>query len=309
MNSTLPSLRDQSAKEVEGILASLTLGLLPNPGLSVMGSDLTSDVRDRLIQEIRISLGLKMGDNSPRAMSRIYEYLAREMGNAALTGVDLKEVRTRLGDKGELAPPLYKVVFTDSFKNGSKRRGVDERIVELTLQSPDNVEHLHPELLGITTKKLTSLYLKSFINNSRPFNSYTLLVFCTRLGYVQQVADAWQIFHSDVDLSKAQTPLDVLKALVAKYGFEIQVGERKANFFWHESVPISRRLPLNKIINIPTEPSTNWAITWSPGEMRDNNLELIYAFAINNAAYEADLAKHGIRIKPDKPQQPARPKR
>lgn len=308
MNSTLPSLRNQSAKEVEGILASLTLDMLPNPGISAMGSDLTPDVRDRLIQEIRISLGLKRGDDSPRAMSRIYEYLAREMGNAALADVDVQEVKTRLGDKGELAPPLYKVAFTDSFKNGSKRRGVDERIVELTLQSPDNVEHLHPAQLGISSKKLTSLYLKSFINNSRPFNSYTLLVFCTRVGYVQHVADAWQIFHSDVDLSKTQTPLDVLKALVAKYGFEIQIGERKASFFWHEWVPISRRLPSNEIIHIPTQPSDKWAISWAPGEMRDNSLELIYAFAINNAAYEADLAKHGIRIKPDKSQQPARPK-
>ena len=105
----------------------------------------------------------------------------------------LKEVKTRLGDKGELAPPLYKIVFSDSFKDGSKRRGVDEHLVEITLQSPDSVEHLHPGLLGVTAKKATSLYLKRFINNGRPSNSYSLLVFCTRLGYVQQVDDAWQV--------------------------------------------------------------------------------------------------------------------
>jgi hypothetical protein len=106
--STLPSLRDQSAKEVEGILPNLTLDMLPNPGIGVMESDLTPDARDLLIQEIRISLGLKMGDNSPRAMSRIYEYLAREMGNAALADVDLKEVRTRLGNKGNWLRPCTK---------------------------------------------------------------------------------------------------------------------------------------------------------------------------------------------------------
>src|SRR5580765_3884112 len=114
MSSTLPSLRNQSAREVEGILASLTLDMLPNPGLGGMESDLAPHVRDRLIQEIRISLGLKRDDKSPEAMSRIYDYLAREMGHAALAGVDIKEVKTRLGDKGELAPLLYKIEFTGS---------------------------------------------------------------------------------------------------------------------------------------------------------------------------------------------------
>jgi hypothetical protein len=297
MNSTLPSLRDQSATEIEGILANLTLEIMPNPGISGTGSDLTTDFRDRLIQEIRISLGLKRDDKSPEAMSRIYDYLAREMGQAALADVDIKEVKARLGDKGELAPPLYKIVFSDSFKHGSKIRGVDERTVEITLQSPNSVEHLRPELLGITSKRATSLYLRQFINPSRPFNSYSLLVFCTRAGYVQQVTNAWQVFHSDVDLSKTKSPLDVLKALVAKYGFEIQIGETKAAFFWHERVPISRRLPFNELIKFPHQPNVDFAVTWSPGEISDNSLELTYAFGINYTAYEADLVRHGIRIK------------
>ena len=40
-----------------------------------------------------------------------------------------------------------------------------------------------------------------------------------------------RFYHSDVDLSKIQTPLDVLKALVGKYGFEIQIGERQVRVF------------------------------------------------------------------------------
>src|SRR5258705_11496608 len=284
MSSTLPSLKNQSAKEIEGILANLTLDVLPNPGTASGGriSDLAPDVRERLIREIRISLGLKSDDTSSRAMSKIYEYLAEELGRAALAGVDINEVKTRLGERGQLAPSLYKIVFTDAFKNESKRRGIDERAVELTLQSPDSVEHLRPELLGITSKRATSLYLKRFYNSSRPVNSYSLLVFCTRVGYVQEVGDAWQVFHSDVDLNSARTPLDVLKALVGKYGFEIQVGESKGAFFWHEHVPISRKLPYNQLIKIPKEPDIDFAVTWSPGPTTDNTLEITYAFALNN---------------------------
>jgi hypothetical protein len=302
MSSSLPSLRNRSATEIEGILASLTLDMLPNPGIG-MASDLTSDVRDRLIQEIRISLGLKRDDKSREAMSRIYGYLAQQIGNAALAGVDIKEVKSRLGDKGELAPPLYKIEYTDSFKDTSKRRGVEEREIELTLQSPDSVEHLRPELLGIVAKRATSLYLKQFNNRSHPFNNYSLLVFCTRVGYVQEVADAWRIYHSDVDLSKAKTPLDVLKALVRKYGFEIQVGERKGAFFWHERVPISPDTQTD-FIKIPNEPNVDFAVTFSPGPVVDNTLEVTYAFAINYRAYDADLVNHGIKIQPIK-QRPA----
>ena len=64
--------------------------MLPNPGIGGIASDLTPDIRDRLIQEIRISLGLKKDDKSAAAMSRIYDYLAREMGHAALADVDIK---------------------------------------------------------------------------------------------------------------------------------------------------------------------------------------------------------------------------
>src|SRR5258706_16419568 len=129
---SLPSLNRENPADVEGILANLTLGMLPNPGVSEEPS-IPSDLRDRLIHEIRIRLGLKRDDNSPRALSRIYELLAKEIGRAALADVDIKEVKTRLGDRGELAPPLYKIQFMDSFKD-SKRRGVEEREVEATLQ-------------------------------------------------------------------------------------------------------------------------------------------------------------------------------
>jgi hypothetical protein len=300
---SLPSLNRENPADVEGILANLTLGMLPNPGIS-HESGIPSDLRDRLIHEIRIRLGLKRDDNSPKAMSRIYELLAQEIGRAALADVDIKEVKTRLGDRGELAPPLYKIQFMDSFKD-SERRGVAEREVEATLQSPDSVEHLHPELLGIASKRATSLYLKRFNNNRNPLNSYSLLGFCTRVGYVQQVGEAWRIFHSDVDLSKAKTPLDVLKSLVSKYGFEIQVGESRGAFFWHERVPI---LPntRSEFLKIPKLPNTDFSVTWSPGPVVDNTLEITYAFGINNTAYEVDLAKHGIRTKPIKTQNPIR---
>src|SRR6266545_1785548 len=174
MISTLPSLRQQSPQEIEGILANLTLGMLPNPGVgeSRYQSDIAPELRQRLINEIRISLRLKRDDKSPQAMAKIYEYLAREIERAALVGADISQVKTRLGERGDLAPSLYKIEFADTFRELSERRGIEKRDVEQALRAPDFVQHLRPELLGIASGKLTSLYLKEFKNSQHPSNTY-----------------------------------------------------------------------------------------------------------------------------------------
>jgi hypothetical protein len=304
MISTLPSLRQQTPQEIEGILANLTLGLLPNPGVGSnrYEPDITPEFHQRLIQEIRVSLRLKRDDKSPQAMAKIYEYLAHEIERAALMGVDISEVKTRLGERGDLAPSLYKIEFTDTFRNLSETRGIEKRDVEQALRAPDFVQHLRPELLGIATAKLTSLYLKEFKNSQHPSNTYSLLVFCHRSGYVQKVGEAWRIFPSDVDTSTAKSPLDVLKAFVNKYGLEIEVGDRKGLFFWHEHVARSQgsNSETNLIRFNKIDPTIDMSTTFEVGKLDSTGIEIFYAFSINHTAYDADLAKHGFRIKPSK---------
>lgn len=302
---TLPSLNHVNPADVEGILANLTLGMLPNPGISDEPS-LPTELRDRLVHEIRIRLRLKRDDTSPKAMAKIYDLLAKEIERVALAKVDIKEIRSRLGQRGDLAPSLYTIIFMDSF-SGSKERGVRQGDVERTLRTPDSVEHLNPELLGMTRSRATSLYLKEFRNDKTPRNSYSLLVFCTRIGYKQQVGDAWQIFHSDVNITQAKTPLDVLRILVRKYGFEFKLGEKTGSFFWHERVQIKDPSKPNTFLEIPKRPSVDMAVTWSPGRIEKNVLEVTYAFGINNTAYEADLREHGIIVKHSAPQLSTRP--
>lgn len=300
MTSTLPSLSRQTAEEVEGILANLTLALLPNPGIGGgFQSDLTPELRDRLIKEIRISLRLKAGDESPKAKARIYDYLAREIERTALARVNINDVKTRLGDRGDLAPPLYKIEFMEAFTDIHERRGVERRDVEHTLKSPDSVEHLRPDRLGIDTAKATSLYLKEFKNSYRPSNTYSLLVFCQRVGYVQRVGQAWMIFHSDVDLTRAQTPLDVLKAFVNEYGFEIKVGDKIGRFFWHERVPVPPGKETMFLQIARPDPSIDMSVRFEHEPIINNVMQIVYAYGVNYTAYDADLIRHGIKIKSD----------
>ncbi len=294
---SLPSLNGREPAEVEGILANLTLGMLPSPTLTEEPSP-PNELRERLINEIRIRLRLKREDYSPKAMSKIYEYLAKEIGRVALAQVDVKEIKSRLGQRGDLAAPLYKVDFTPQFVDAYERHGVDRANVELALRAPDSVEHIHPAGLGIDDDKATSLYVRLFRNSFRPLNTFTLLVACQRVGYVQRVGHAWMIFHSDVDLSTTKTPSDVLRAFVDKYGLDITVGEKTGRFFWYERVAVHQDKKTDLIrFNRPSK-DVDMEVNFQQGLIFKDAVEVVYAFSINNTAYEADLLKHGIKTKP-----------
>ena len=186
MISTLPSLNLENPAEIEGILANLTLGMLPNPDIRVVESNLSPELRDRLIHGSRIRLRLKRDDNSLKAMSKICDYLAKEISRVALANADINEIKSRLGQRGDLASPLYKIEFTPEFKDLHETRGVDRRDVEMTLQAPDSVEHLNPNLLGIDADKGTSLYLKQFRNAAKPINAFSLLFFAKGLAIYKE---------------------------------------------------------------------------------------------------------------------------
>ncbi len=105
------------------------------------------------------------------------------------------------------------------------------------------------------------------------------------------------IFHSDVDLSQTKTPSDVLRAFVNKYGLEITVGEKTNRFFWYErvAVPAGKMTDIVKFRHIE---GVDMEVNFQQGLIFKDAVEIVYAFSINDTAYEADLLKHGIKTKP-----------
>ena len=240
---------------------------------------------------------MKRDDKSSQAMAKIYSYLAREIERAALEGVDISEVKRRLGERGTLAPSLFKIEFTPQFVGTSQRQGVDRADVERTLEAPDRVDHIVPTGLGMQPDKATSLYVKLFPNRSTLLNTFSLLVACQRVGYVQRVGQAWRVYHSDVDLSRTMTAVDVLRAFVDKYGIEITIGEKKGKFFWYEHVPIKSHT-MTDIVKFDHSKNLDMEVNFQRGLIITDTLEIVYAFAINNTVYQADLLRHGIKAKP-----------
>ena len=112
------------------------------------------------------------------------------------------------------------------------------------------------------------------------------------------------IFHSDVDLSRAKTPLDVLKAFIDKYGVEVQVGEKTGKFFWHEKVPLAPNQITNFFGFPAPDPMIDMSACVEPGGIIDGVLQIVYAFGVNHTSYDADLLKHGIRLKPTREKRP-----
>jgi hypothetical protein len=295
MISNLPSLRRLSAKEVEGILSSLALDLSPDPGISAPTKRLNPDLRERLLGEIRVSLRLKKADNSPKSISKIHGYLAEEIQRVALSNVNINDVKTRLGRRGDLVPALYKLEFADSFQQLDEPRGIQRSQVENCLRNPDGVEHLSPADLD-ETEDNASVYIKTFNNRVRPENSYTLLVFCKRVGYLQKIHHAWHVFHSDLDLSNARSALDILKIFIDRYGIALTISEEHNKLFFYTRIPLetaeeTETKPIRLQKGVPIG-----SLSLEFGASSDGTEVLIYwMFGVNYKQYDEVLLRHGVR--------------
>lgn len=296
MSSTLPSLRNQPAEEVEAVLANLTLAMLPNPGIQPEGEGflLEPSLKDRLLQEIRIRLGLRRDDNSPKAISRIHQYLSEEMRRATLSKTNISEVRARIGQRGDLSPQLYQVVLADTMKLTLKFWGISQTDVEDTALFPHAVEHLTPKGHELEDNKALSLYIKTYKLRKKE-DVYTLVVLSNREGYKQILLDAWRVYHSDVDLTKTKTPLDVLRAFVSEYGFTIRVGDKTSKMFLYEEVQVEKGKKTSDLMQVETPNKeagqASWLSEGIPGGVR-----LVIALSINQEKYRADLIRHGVRL-------------
>jgi hypothetical protein len=84
---------------------------------------------------------------------------------------------------------------------------------------------------------------------------------------------------------------------VNKYGIEFTVGEKSASFFWYERVPVNPDKQTN-LLKFNHTPGIDMEVSFQQGLIFKDAVEVVYAFSINNTAYEADLLKHGIKTKP-----------
>jgi hypothetical protein len=288
----LETLRKHDRKEAERILSSLTSELLPNPDVHTrVEMAVDTDIHSRVWNEIRRRVKVDPSDASPASRSKLFEFLFSEMSQRALPKSTLESVKARLSLRGELRSDLYDVRFHRSF-GVSEAHGVRRNHVLEAIRNADDVEHLNL----LDDEELISFFLRTH-NDFPNKDPFVLLVLARRAGGHLEVSDALRAYLSDVDISGAQRPLDVLRLIVERYGFLITIGEITAKLIFDKTVTLDGPLDARTFVRVHalSGASTLGKVVWRKRALH-NSYGIAWAFVLDQTKYAADLRKHGVRV-------------
>jgi len=277
------------------------LRLLPNPGISEsLTTPEEEEIREKILAEI-VPAGKPLQQALPR--------LSKEISEIALSNADTQEIKGRLGQKGLLPTGSYTIGFESYPKDNSERFGIRNSHVNDAIKRPDLSQHLLPEMLVESPRfEAFSLFIKTHTARE-PIDTFSLLVFACRSMAHLDVIDAWRVYHSEVDLSHATTPLDVLKAFTEKYGYPIT----KAGLDGvSQKFVLYARVPLRDTVTANTLAYEYFVVAQEkPGDAKSdrrywffrqegNELQIAFAFVLNIVQYQRDLENHKNRNHPRK---------
>src|SRR6267378_1086363 len=98
-------------KAAADVVSAATKALSPNPDIEKAAQDQhLSEQTQKLIAELRTWLHLGADDNSSRAQARLFAALSDLLSDYFVAD-NTEEIRQTLGQRGELAPGQYKIVF------------------------------------------------------------------------------------------------------------------------------------------------------------------------------------------------------
>lgn len=188
---------------------------------------LDGPVRD-LIQEIHTVLKIPAEDNSNKSRKAIDEFLVRAIRNVVLGKEQEDIVLQNVAKHGLLSPSAYKVEFDSDFNRLFKALGGYRNTVEEAVLRPDDFQHLMTDPPFVDESELFSLFVKK---GTRPeLGAHWLLVQTLRKGITQLVQCAWWVHAADVDVSRVEKPLDLLRAFVDKFGIPLRMGEKSGKY-------------------------------------------------------------------------------
>jgi len=285
----LQTLKNRPPQDVAAILADLTLSLFPAEEITGFAVKPVNDpLRNKVLSEVYKKLRLSPTEQSEAQRAELFSYLAKEMSRAALSNANIEEIKERAGQRGDLRPSLYKIKIPNDARKVATERFISLGEISDTVEHPDEVEHLLPERFGINGEAV-SLYSQRWVAEKTGEVSY-LLVLTRRQGYTQTVVDAIRIYESDVDVSRATTLLDMLRAFVDVYGQVQQVGERREKFFLYEIIPFSGNQA--EVIRFPSEPEGEVVLSRFFCKFSNSTVEIAIAYSILEGKYRSDLRRH-----------------
>ena len=156
------------------------------------------------------------------------------------------------------------------------------------------MQHLFQEGASDGHGQDISLYLK---RHPQAGGDFFLLVQTQRTGYVQLVHSAWRIYLSDIDLSRINEPLDVLRAFTDEFGISFRIGDspKPSKFFLYENFPASSH-SLEQLITFEFQEKQKPLLSWLHRWKTDSTVDVAIAYVIDMVRYLAALRKHGVQI-------------
>jgi hypothetical protein len=296
--SALQTLSELPVEQQKDALASATKRLLPHSETEPQNLLVSSQLVERMLQEIRDKLKIQSENNSPEAYAKILDYLSQTL-SSLLTETDPAKIKARLGERGELSPPDYRIVYPRDFSNFEKGLAIRPAYIREALTDPTAVQHLSSEKPDIPTSVFPSLSFYSKVHLDRRGQRFSLIVQSIREGDVQRVYSAWRVYHDDIEMPDVYSPLEVFRGFVSKYGDDVVVrGESLGHLLLYKILPGVEADDIEGLKE-PTEDTLRTLQIKCESDPAKNVSYFTFAYYINLERYCADLLRRGVEVRPD----------
>jgi hypothetical protein len=286
----LGALRELDQSTTATALLVAAEELLPNPSDRIARHSTERQLAHTIIKEIE-------GKAKRPDPIAVQEALAREISGHVLSRVDVAGLKARIGEKGFLSPLSYRVLFTPRFENGARLWGISKSHVTQAITRCDRAQHFAEKMEKPDAAPRNSLF--TFTPPVQTDDTYTIIVYCRRTGDVLLTEEAYRIYHHEVDLVSSPTPLEILVRFLKKFGLDtdLRIFNSDGTTFLEER----KRLFHDVIYNIPE--GGHLTHYYADGQVRidrpivsNGDVEISLAFTVDARAYQAQLARHGVKV-------------
>jgi hypothetical protein len=289
----ISSLREFDNITAAGILARAALSLEDecNPAAANKFPN-ESFIRENIIKDVRINLGISPDDMSITALDKLGDALDSEC-NALLEEPNTDETLQRLADKGELPSDLYNININQNIiKFFGKKYDLEKDFIEKTVWFPDKEQH-YGQPQKDDDPFLISLFSKYFPNKYKN-NSFTMLVTGQRNGLSLTITQALRFYTDSISLEGVTDLIDMLRRFADKFGAEIEFYGKKGHFFLTTDIPHGLPLKFNITNNNNKVKISKIAITYYIQKKPfDIPQQAALVVAIDLIKYKELLKSHG----------------
>lgn len=268
--------------------------------ISPIGDEIESQRRDEvdlnLVSKViaEVATRTKTSSGDPATVKYRLRLLADEIARLAVPegGENYKAARDRMGQRGDLSPQLYTIEFLPEFIRDERHFDVTRAQISRVVSECDAVQHLNPGKLFTQGSEPLSLFART-VPDTRG-NDYTVLVVAVRSGARLGISKAWRLYHSDLRLTSAIEPLDLLAAFLDRFGMPLHIGTQEKKLFVYEIIEIDQMIDRTggfDYLGWHAKAGAQYIIS-NLQRVTEHRVEVAMAYVVNVTQYKAALSRH-----------------